>query len=116
MHSVNLVLRAAAGKREANKMKEERMLYRRYKNAYADCQTVPGTYDKTTKTIVVIIPEGRMKKSGVRGQTYHYYHFNGIDQKTGDPVNVTIKAICGENAIKQLHRYYDKNIKWDLSY
>ena len=48
-------------------MTEERMLYRRYKTAYADCQTVPGTYDKATKTIVVIIPEGRMRKSGVRG-------------------------------------------------
>lgn len=42
-------------------MKNERMLYRRYKTSYADCQTVPGTYDKATKTIVVIIPEGRMK-------------------------------------------------------
>ena len=97
-------------------MTKERMLYRRYKTAYADCQTAPGTYDKTTKTIVVVIPEGRMKKSGVRGQRYNYYRFSGVDQVTGESVEVTIKAICGENAIKQLHRDYDKNIKWDLNY
>ena len=97
-------------------MTEYRMKYIQYKKHYADCQTVPGTYDKTTKTIVVIIPEGRMKKSGVRGQRYNYYRFNGVNQTTGKSVEVTIKAICGENAIKQLHRDYDKNIKWDLTY
>ena len=96
-------------------MKNERMLYRRYKTSYADCQTVPGTYDKATKTIVVIIPEGRMKKSGVRGQRYNYYHINGVDKSTGKSVTVTVKAICIANAIKQLHRNYDKNIEWDLN-
>lgn len=97
-------------------MKEERMLYRRYKTAYADCKTVPGTYDKTTKTIVVIIPEGRMKKSGVRGRRYNYYCFCGVDKATGKVIEVTIKAICGENAIKQLLRNYAKTIKWDLNF
>lgn len=93
---------------------KERMLYRRYKTSYADCQTVPGTYNKATKTIVVIIPEGRMKKSGVRGEKYNYYRFKGIDRATGKSVEVPIKAICRENAIKQLRRDYDKNIEWDL--
>lgn len=102
--------------KRGNKMKEERMLYRRYKNAYADCKTVPGTYDTIEKTIIVLIPEGRMKKSGVRGQRYNYYRFSGIDKKTGEKVETTIKAITGENAIKQLLRDYDKNIEWDLSY
>lgn len=97
-------------------MKEERMLYRRYKTAYADCQTVPGTYDKVTKTIVVIIPDGRMKKSGTRGQRYNYYRFSGVDKITGKKVETTVKAITGENAIKQLIRDYDKNIEWDLIY
>lgn len=97
-------------------MTEYRMKYSQYKKHYADCQTVPGTYDKATKTIVVVIPEGRMKKSGVRGQRYNYYRFSGIDQATGEPVEVTIKAICGENAIKQLRRDYVDTIKWDLNY
>ena len=49
-------------------MEIERMLYRRYKTSYADCETVLGSYDKATKTIEVMLPEGRKKKSGVRGK------------------------------------------------
>ena len=37
------------------------MKYSRYKSAYSDCKTVPGTYNKLYKTIDVDIPEGRMK-------------------------------------------------------
>lgn len=96
-------------------MKEERMLYSRYKKFYADCKTVPNTYDKSTKSIVVIIPEGRQKKSGVRGQTYKYMTFDGIIKDSERKVSVTIKAISRENAIKQLLKNYDKNIIWDLS-
>ena len=29
----------------------ERMLYRRYKTSFSDCEVIPGTYDKATKTI-----------------------------------------------------------------
>ena len=96
--------------------KEIRMPYRQFKSSYADCKTKPGTYDESTKTIVVIIPEGRMKKSGVRGQRYNYYRVNGMDRITGKSVEVVIKAICIENAIKQLRRDYDKNIEWDLNF
>ena len=95
---------------------EQRMTYCKYKTSYSDCKTVQGTYDKGSKTIVVIIPEGRMKKSGVRGQKFNYYTFYGVNRITGKSVKVTVKAICGENAIKQLHRDYDKNIEWDLNY
>lgn len=42
-------------------MEIERMLYRRYKTSYADCETVLGSYDKATKTIEVMLPEGRKK-------------------------------------------------------
>lgn len=97
-------------------MTEYRMKYSQYKKHYADCKTVPGTYDMIEKSIIVLIPEGRMKKSGVRGQRYNYYRFSGIDKKTGKKVEVTVKAITGENAIKQLLRDYDKNIEWDLNY
>lgn len=97
-------------------MTEYRMKYSQYKKHYADCKTVPGTYDTIEKSIIVLIPEGRMKKSGVRGQRYNYYRFFGIDKKTGEKVETTIKAITGENAIKQLLRDYDKSIEWDLNY
>lgn len=97
-------------------MTEYRMKYSQYKKHYSDCKTVPGTYDATEKSIVVLIPEGRMKNSGSRGQRYNYYRFSGIDKKTGKKVEATVKAITGENAIGQLNRNYDKSIEWDLSY
>ena len=97
-------------------MTEYRMKYSQYKKHYADCKTVPGTYDMIEKSIIVLIPDGRMKKSGVRGQRYNYYRFSGIDKKNGEKVEATVKAITGENAIKQLIRDYDKNIEWDLNY
>lgn len=97
-------------------MTEYRMKYSQYKKHYADCKTVPGTYDTIEKSIIVLIPEGRMKKSGVRGQRYNYYRFSGIDKKTGEKVETTIKAITGKNAMKQLLRDYDKSIEWDLNY
>ena len=61
-------------------MTEYRMKYSQYKKHYADCKTVPGTYDTIEKSIIVLIPEGRMKKSGVRGQRDNYYRFSGIDK------------------------------------
>ena len=83
-------------------MTEERMLYRRFKNSFADCETIPGSYDKATKTIVVLLPNGRLKPSGVRGQCFHYMEFTGVENATGREVRCTIKATCRDNAIKRL--------------
>lgn len=83
-------------------MTEERMLYKRYKQSFSDCETVHGSYDKNTKTIIVLLPEGRLKKSGVRGRSYMYLTFDGVENKTGRKVSMTIKAISTENAIKKL--------------
>lgn len=47
-------------------MEIERMLYRRYKTSYADCETVLGSYDKATKTIEVMLPEGRLSGNWCR--------------------------------------------------
>ena len=92
-------------------MTTETMLYRRYKQHYADCETVAGSYDKEHKTIKVIIPEGRMKPSGTRGQSYHYIEFTGIETATGRKVRCTIKATCRANAIKRL----PTDCTWDLT-
>lgn len=92
-------------------MTEMRMPYRNYKKHYADCETVWGSYDKVAKSIIVLIPDGRMKKSGVRGERYHYYSFEGVED--GKKVRTTIKAICLENAQKRLLRDYSKNIIWN---
>ena len=91
-------------------MEEERMLYRRYKTSFSDCETIPGSYDKESKTIVVLLPSGRMKPSGTRGRSYRYMEFNGIENATGRKVCCTIKATCLENAIKRL----PSDCTWDV--
>lgn len=37
-------------------MEERRMAYRDYKRHYAGCETVRGSYDATSKTVVVLVP------------------------------------------------------------
>lgn len=42
----------------ATKYDEVEMLYREYKNGeYSDCSTKPGSYNGTTKTIIVYVPK-----------------------------------------------------------
>lgn len=91
-------------------MTTETMLYRRYKQHYADCETVFGSYDRRTKTIDVLIPEGRLKPSGVRGQSFKYMEFTGTEKTTGRAVRCTIKATCLANAIKRL----PTDCTWDI--
>lgn len=95
-------------------MDEIRMSYRKYKQAYSDCKTVPGSYDAGAKTILVLIPEGRMKKSGVRGEKFKYMRFTGTDTETGKNVSVIIKAINVDTATRQLQKNYAKSIIWNL--
>lgn len=45
--------RAAAGPNA----EEVEMSYREYKTKYADCKTLPGSYDANAKTIVVFVPK-----------------------------------------------------------
>lgn len=82
------------------------MKYSQYKKSYSDCKTIPGTYNRWSKTIDVEVPDGRMKPSGVRGQSYKYLRFNGMDLKTGHPVSVCIKAVSLQNALKRLPKEY----------
>lgn len=92
-------------------MTTETMLYRRYKQHFADCETVFGSYDKERKTIDVLLPDGRLKPSGVRGQSFRYIEFNGVENATGRKVRCTIKATCRGNAIKRL----PTDCTWDLT-
>lgn len=86
-----------------------RMKYKAYKEHYADCETVYDSYEKGSKSIEVIIPEGRIKNSGVRGKKFHYYEFNGIENGTGRKVTTIIKAVSVENARKCLNQ----NCTWE---
>lgn len=42
-------------------MEEKRMAYRDYKRHYANCETVRGSYDAGSKTIVVLVPPPMMQ-------------------------------------------------------
>lgn len=81
-----------------------RMPYRRYKQHYSDCPNM-GDYDKVNKTITVLVPEGRMKPSGTRGQTYKYFdNIRILDPRTGKEYKTTAKAISWDNAKRQWER------------
>ena len=78
-----------------------RMPYRQYKQHYADCEKVIGSYEPASyyqygATIEVIIPEGRIKPSGVRGQSFDYFRFVCDDEC------ITLRAIDEEHARKRL--------------
>lgn len=78
----------------------ERMDYKRFKKHFSDCQTIPCSFNKNTKTIDVIIPKGRMKPSGVRGEHFSGYEFEFTNSK--GIFKTTYRAVCKENAIKRL--------------
>lgn len=76
-----------------------RMDYRRYKEHYADCETIEGSYeqkDRRPATIEVIIREGRLKASGVRGE-----HYSGYRLKNENGEQVVYRAVKEENAIRR---------------
>lgn len=80
-----------------------KMTYKNYKMHYADCEIVPGSFvegtNNTVATVKVIIPEGRVKKSGVRGQRFAGYEFtNELGEK------VVYRAVCESNAEKRVNK------------
>ena len=87
------------------------MPYRQYKNNYADCETVAGSYDIEERTIDVIIREGRLKNSGVRGQFYYYWVF----KDDANELVRTIKAVSFENAYNRVTKE-NPNYEWSLDH
>ena len=78
------------------------MPYKQYKEHYADCETLAGSYDNgrddyghfvKVPTITVIIREGRLKNSGTRFQHFAEYWF-----KNSDGEEMIYRAVCEENA------------------
>ena len=91
-----------------------RMPYRQYKEHYSDCETVIDSYNKPARdraTIEVIIREGRLKASGVRGKHYSGYEFFFIDTD-GKKSRVCYQAISEETALRHLQKDFPdaKNI------
>lgn len=83
------------------------MSYKGYKQHYADCETVEGSYDDEFKTIKVIVRAGRMKPSGTRGK-----HYKGYELKNELGHTTTYRAVCEENAIKRANKELPGH-KWE---
>lgn len=83
------------------------MFYRSYKQHYADCETVEGSYDDEFRTIKVIVRAGRMKPSGVRGE-----HFKGYELVNENNQHITYRAVCEDNALKRAQKEHP-NHTWE---
>ena len=87
-----------------------KMPYKQYKEHYADCETIIDSYEcdrRGNKTIKVIIREGRLKASGVRGE-----HFSGyvLENELGE--RTVYRAVNEVNAIKRATKEYPDHT-WD---
>lgn len=89
------------------------MPYRQYKEHYADCETVAGSfhYSNGTAYIDVIIRVGRLKASGVRGKHYKGWEFK--NEETGG--KRCYRAISEENARKRLMKEFPNSGNWELN-
>lgn len=85
------------------------MPYRQYKEHYSDCETVIDSYNDHNgmypASIKVIIREGRLKNSGVRGQHFSGYEFFFVDTD-GKKARICYRAVCEENAMKRLYKEF----------
>ena len=88
-----------------------RMPYRQYKEHYSDCETVIDSYNCSNfgrdKSIEVIIREGRLKASGVRGKHYSGYCFQNEDGK-----KITYCAVSEENALRRVQKEFPEH-EWE---
>ena len=106
--------RQAKAQEQINSLKGEDLVwtmpYKQYKEHYSDCETVVGSYDNHEKenmhsrryyppTITVIIREGRLKNSGVRGEHYSGYR---MENERGEWI--TYRAVKEENALKRVSK------------
>lgn len=87
-----------------------RMPYKQYKEHYSDCETVAGSYDsgecgyrgkRRPCAIEVIIREGRLKASGVRGE-----HYSGYRLQNENGEQVVYRAVKEENAIRRAEKEF----------
>ena len=83
------------------------MPYRQYKMHYADCETLAGSYREIERGrdagsyITIILREGRLKASGVRGE-----HYSGYCCENEKGEKVTYRAVSEENAVKRANKEF----------
>ena len=109
----------------ANKKKEQmeslgeddrlwEMPYRQYKEHYADCETLAGSYREIERGrdagsyITIILRAGRLKASGVRGE-----HFSGYCCENELGEKVTYRAVSEENAVKRASKEFPGH-SWEV--
>lgn len=87
------------------------MPYKQYKEHYSDCETLAGSFhrhDYEGATITVIIREGRLVPSGVRGKHYSGYEFaDELGRK------VCYRAVSEETAKRRLLKDYPQGAAWE---
>lgn len=93
------------------------MPYKQYKEHYADCETIIGSYNshedsrvRIPATIKVIIRAGRLKNSGVRGE-----HFSGYEFTSPEGKYTCYRAVSEENARKQLLKDFPEATDWECT-
>ena len=87
------------------------MPYKQYKDHYADCEVVEGSFNRTRhgSFVDVIVRRNRLVKSGVRGK-----HFKGYQFTNEKGEFATFRAVSEENARKQLEKEGFKG-KWECT-
>lgn len=86
------------------------MPYRQYKEHYSDCETLIDSFESgdvrrgTHAMISVIIREGRLKASGVRGE-----HYSGYQMENENGEKITYRAVSEANALKRVQKDFPEN-------
>ena len=82
----------------------KKMPYRQYKEHYSDCETVIDSFEYVNQTacVDVIIREGRLKASGVRGKHYHGFRFTFT--RDGKEDSMVYRAVSEETAMKRFKK------------
>lgn len=92
-----------------------KMPYKQYKEHYSDCETLAGSFERNEhtgdSTIKVIIREGRLKASGVRGQKFSTFLFKR--KENGKEIVRSIYAVSYQNAYKNLVKE-NGDANWEL--
>lgn len=85
-----------------------KMPYKQYKDHYSDCETVDGSFFRDEHTgcsfIDVVVRNGRMKASGVRGQHFAGYEIEWFEGS--EKCFCTFKAVSEDNALKQARKAF----------
>lgn len=92
-----------------------RMPYKQYKERYADCETVIDSFNRPrfgTASIEVIIREGRLKVSGVRGKHFHSFRL-GWEEEDGKHTSPFV-AVDLDHAMAQAQKLVGEDTDIEL--